>query len=92
MPGVAAPDAAVAEMPETSAAAEAPTSSSNLVAEEELEVVFGRQLQLPEEETTPLPQVLTQVRQSIVEATSSTEAAFRQEWSALESERQCLSD
>ena len=76
-------------------APEAPTSSSGPVAEEELEVVFGRQLlqlQLPEEEVTPLPQVLTQVRRSIVEATSSAEAAFRREWSALESERQRLSD
>ena len=27
-----------------------------------------------------------------MEATSSAEAAFRREWSALESERQCLSD
>ena len=41
---------------------------------------------------TPLPQVLTQVRRSIVEATSSVEAAFQWEWSALESERQRLSD
>jgi len=52
----------------------ASTPSSDPVAEEELEVVFGRQflqLQLPEEEATPLPQVLTQVRRSIVEATSS---------------------
>ena len=32
------------------------------------------------------------VRRSIVEATSSAEAAFRREWAALESERQCLSD
>ena len=69
--GAAAPDAAAAEAPETSAAAastvateapmpalEAPTSSSSPVAEEELEVVFGRQLlQLhpTEEEATPLP-------------------------------------
>src|SRR6185503_1540594 len=50
------------------------------------------QLQLPEEEVNPLPQVLTQVWRSIVEATSSAEAAFRREWSALESERQRLSD
>jgi len=41
---------------------------------------------------TPLAQVLTQVRLSIVEATSSAEASFRREWSALESERQRLSD
>jgi len=59
-----------------------------------LEVVFGRQLlQGPtEEEATPLPRVLVQVRESIMEATSSTEAAFRREWAALESERQRLSD
>ena len=93
--GTAAPDAAAAEAPETSAAAEAPTSSSGPVAEEELEVVFGRrllQLQLPEEDVTPLPQVMFQVRRSIEEATSSAETAFRREWSALESERQRLSD
>ena len=74
---------------------EAPTSSSGPVAEEELEVVFGRQLlqlQPPEEEATPLPQVLVQVRRSIEEATSSAEAAFRREWAALESERQRLSN
>jgi len=73
---------------------EAPTSSSNHVAEEELEVVFGRQLlQGPSEvEATPLPQVLVQVRESIMEATSSVEAAFWREWAALESERQRLSD
>ena len=58
-------------------------------------MVFGRQLlqlQLPEEEATPLPQVLIQVRRSIEEATSSAEVAFRREWAALESERQLLSD
>jgi len=71
-------------------APEVPTSSSNPAAEEELEVVFGRQLlqlQPSEEEATPLPQVLVQVRRSIVEATSSAEAAFRREWTTLESER-----
>jgi len=60
-----------------------------------LEVVFGRQLlqlQAPEEDATPLPQVLVQVRRSIEEATSSAEAAFRRERAALESERQRLSD
>ena len=58
-------------------------------------MVFGRrllQLQLPEEDATSLPQVLLQVRRSIEEATSSAEVAFRREWSALESERQRLSD
>ena len=75
-------------------APEVPTSSSDPVAEEELEVVFGLQLlQGPsEEESTPLPQVLVQVWRSIEEATSSAEAAFWREWAALESERQCLSD
>ena len=76
-------------------APEAPTSSSGPIAAEELEVVFGRQLlqlQPLEEEATPLPQVLVQVRRSIEEATSSAEAAFRREWAALESERQRLSD
>jgi len=62
-------------------ATEAPTSSSDPVAEEELVVVFGRQLLQgpPEDETVPLPRVLVQVRESIMEATSSAEAAFRQE-------------
>ena len=75
-------------------APEAPTSSSDPVVEEELEVVFGRQLLQgpPEEETVPLPRVLVQVRESIMEATSSAEAAFRREWAALESEHQRLSD
>ncbi|XP_039851793.1 homer protein homolog 1-like [Panicum virgatum] len=74
-------------------ALEAPSSSSNPAADEELEVVFGRQLlQGPtEEETTPLPQVLVQVRESIMEATSSAKAAFRREWATLESERHRLS-
>ena len=45
-----------------------------------------------EEESTPLPRVLVQVRRSIEEATSSVEAAFRREWAALESERQRLGD
>jgi len=92
--GAAAPDAAAAEAPETSAAAEAPTSSSGPVAEEELEVVFGRQfLHGPaEEEMVPLPRVPVQVRESIMEATSSTKVAFRREWAALESERQRLFD
>ena len=73
---------------------EVPTSSSDPLAEEELEVVFGRQLlQGPsEEETVPLPRVLVQVRRSIEEATSSAEVAFQWEWAALESERQRLSD
>ena len=75
-------------------APEVPTSSSDPVAEEELEVVFGRQLLQgpPEEEAAPLPQVLVRIRQSIEEATSTAEEAFRREWAALESERQRLSD
>ena len=36
------------------------------------------------------PQVLVRVRRTIEEATSTTEAAFRREWAALESERQRL--
>ena len=75
-------------------APEAPTSCSDPVVEEELEVVFAKQLlQGPsEEEAAPLPRVLVQVRDSIMEATSSAEVAFRREWAALESERQRLSD
>ena len=60
---------------------EVPTPSSEHVAEEELEVVSGRRLLQgpPEEEVAPLPQVLVRVRQSIEEATSTAEAAFRRE-------------
>ena len=36
--------------------------------------------------------MLVRVRQTIEEATSTAEAAFRREWAALESERQCLVD
>ena len=36
--------------------------------------------------------MLVRVRQTIEEATSTAEAAFWQEWAALESERQCLGD
>ena len=36
--------------------------------------------------------MLDRVRQSIEEVTSTAEAAFRREWAALESERQCLGD
>ena len=46
----------------------------------------------PEEDAAPLTQVLVRVRQTIEEATSTAEAAFRQEWAALESERQRLGD
>ena len=75
-------------------APEVPTSSSDPVAEEELEVVSSRLLLQgpPEEEAAPLPQVLVRVRQSIKEATSTAEAAFRREWATLESERQRLGD
>ena len=72
-----------------------PSPSAQPAVEEELEEVSGRRLLrgLPEEEVAPpLPRVLVQVRQSIVEATSSAEVAFRREWAALESERQRLSD
>jgi hypothetical protein len=69
-----------------------PSPSAQPAAEEELEEVCGRRLLLgpPEEEADPLPQVLVRIRQSIEEATSTTEAAFRREWAALESERQRL--
>ena len=71
-----------------------PSPSSQPAAEEELEVVSGRRLlQGPlEEDAVPLPRVLVRVRQTIEEATSTTEAAFRREWAALESERQRLGD
>ena len=36
--------------------------------------------------------MLVRIRQSIEEATSTAEAAFRREWAALESECQCLFD
>jgi len=68
---------------------EVPTLSFEPAAEEELDVVSGRRLLQgpPEEEAAPLPQVLVRIRQSIEEATSTAEAAFRREWAALESER-----
>jgi hypothetical protein len=71
-----------------------PTPSSEPAVEEELEVVSGRRLLQgpPEEDAVPLPQVLVRVRQTIEEATFTTEAAFRREWAGLESERQCLGD
>ena len=71
-----------------------PTPSSEPAAEEELEVVSGRRLLQgpPEEDAVPLPRVLVRVRRTIEEATSTAEAAFRREWAALESERQCLGD
>ena len=71
-----------------------PTPSSEPAAEEELEVVSGRRLLQgpPEEDAVHLPQVLVQVRQTIEEATSTAEAAFRREWATLESERQRLGD
>jgi len=71
-----------------------PSPSTQPAAEEELEEVSGRQLLQgpPEEEAAPLPQVLARVRQTIEDATSTAEAAFRREWAALESERQHLGD
>ena len=71
-----------------------PFPSSQPAAEEELDVVSGRRLFQgpPEEDAVPLPRVLVQVRRTIEEATSTAEAAFRQEWVALESECQCLGD
>ena len=71
-----------------------PTPSSQPAADEELEVVSGRRLlQGPlEEDAVPLPRVLVRVRQTIEEATSTAEAAFRWEWAALESEHQRLGD
>ena len=71
-----------------------PTPSSEPAAEKELDVVSCRRLlQGPlEEDAVPLPQVLVRVRRTIEETTSSAEAAFRREWAALESERQCLGD
>ena len=35
---------------------------------------------------------MVRIRQSIEEATSTAKAAFRWEWTTLESERQCLGD
>jgi hypothetical protein len=71
-----------------------PTPSSQPAAEVELEVVSGwRLLQgLPEEDAVSLPRVLVRVRRTIEEVTSTAEAAFRREWTALESEHQRLGD
>jgi len=73
---------------------DAPTPSSHPAAEEELDVVSGRRLlQGPlEEDAVPLPRVLVRVRRTIEESTSTAEAAFRWEWTALESELQRLGD
>jgi len=70
------------------------TPSSQPAAEEELEVVSGRRLLQgpPEEDVVPLPCVLVRVQRTIEEATSTVEAAFRREWTALESEFQRLGD
>jgi hypothetical protein len=54
-------------------------------------VIFGRQLWSsaePEAAPVPLPRVLSRAHQALQE----TEAAIRQEWEALESEHQRLSD
>jgi len=77
-----------ASMPDVS------TPSSQPAAEEELEVVSGRRLLQgpPEEDVVPLPCVLVRVQRTIEEATSTVEAAFRREWTALESEFQRLGD
>jgi len=93
----AAADAATTStsVPESSASVQdAPTPSSQPAAEEELEVVSVRQLLQgpPEEDAVPLPRVLVRVQRTIEEATSTAEAAFRQEWTALESELQRLGD
>ena len=71
-----------------------PTASSQPTAVEELEVVSSRRLLQgpPEEDAVPLPHVLVRVRRTIEEATSTAEASFRREWTALESERQRLGD
>jgi len=73
---------------------DAPTHSSHPAAVEELEVVSGRRLLQgpPEEDAVPLPRVLVRVRRTIEEAISTAEAAFRREWTALESELQRLGD
>ena len=46
----------------------------------------------PEEGAVPLPRVLVRVWRTIEESTSTAETAFRREWTALESEYQCLGD
>ena len=81
----AAADAAMTStsVPESPASVpDAPTPRSQPIAEEELEVVFGRWLlQGPQEEdAVPLPHVLVRVRRTIEEATSTAEAAFWREW------------
>jgi len=94
---IAAADAATTStsIPESPASVpDAPTSSSQPAAEEELEVVSSRRLLQgpPEEDAVPLPRVLVRVLRTIEEATTTTEATFRWEWIALESKRQCLGD
>jgi len=93
----AAADAAMTStsVPESPASMpDVPTPSSQPAAEEELEVVSGRRLLQgpPEEDVVPLPCVLVRVQRTIEESTSTVEAAFRREWTALESEFQRLGD
>jgi hypothetical protein len=90
--GAAMASISVPEVP--TSVPDVPTPSSEPAVEEELEVVSGRRLLQgpPEEDAVPLPQVLVRVRQTIEEATSTAEAAFQREWTALESERQHLGD
>ncbi|XP_039834641.1 testis-specific gene A8 protein-like [Panicum virgatum] len=90
--GAATASTSVPEVP--TSVPDIPSPSSQPAAKEELEVVSGRRLlQDPtEEDAIPLPRVLVRVRLTIEEATSTTEAAFRREWAALESERQRLGD
>jgi hypothetical protein len=90
--GAATASTSVPEVP--TSVPDIPSRSSQPAVEEELEEVSGRRLLQgpPEEDAAPLPQVLVRVRRTIEVATSTAEAAFRQEWAALESERQCLGD
>jgi len=90
--GAATASTSVPEVP--TSVPDVPSPSAQPAAEEELEEVSDRRLLQgpPEEEAAPLSQVLDRVRQSIEEATSTAEAAFRREWAALESERQRLGD
>ena len=77
--GAATASTSVPEVP--TSVPDVPTPSSQPAVEEELEVVSGRRLLQgpPEEDVVPLPRVLSQIRRTIEEATSTAEAAFRRE-------------
>jgi hypothetical protein len=90
-PSAAAEEVPAAPVAATRGDAGRTSSSVPLPTLEEPEVVLGWRLRSgaePEVPPVPLPWVLSRAHQALQE----TEAAVRQEWEALESEHQRLSD